>query len=215
MNIFDKIADFFLAIADFFVMIGRGIVTGIVSFFKGIWWALKAIGIAIFKAVCFIVGILIKYFPIYLPVLILGVYMILWISGTMLKLDSTIYGLWDFFEYEYELTVGLANWLTSTEHNFFSAITLGLVQVVLIAVVAVLETIIVYVLFFGVGSIIIMAIQFVLWMIFLIGLPVAATIYSAIMIKNSCRYDSWFYILSFVLTLAMTVIHFINLIPLF
>ena len=189
MNIFDKIADFFLAIADFFVMIG-----------KGIWSGLKAIGIAIFKVVYFVVGILIKYFPIYLPVLILGVYMILWISGTMLKLDSTIYGLWDFVEYEYELTVGLAEWLTTTEHNFFSAITLGLVQVVLIAVVAVLETIIVYVLFFGVGSIIIMAIQFVLWMIFLIGIPVAAPIYLFIMIKNSCKYNIWFYIVSFVLT---------------
>jgi hypothetical protein len=187
----------------------------IVDFFKGIWWVIKTIGIAIFKVICFVVGLLIKYFPIYLPVLILAGYVILWLTGTMLKLDSTIYGLWDFIGYEYELTVGLAHWLTSTEHNFFSAITLGLVQVVLIAVVAVLETIIVYVLFFGVGSIIIMAIQFVLWMIFLIGIPVAAPIYSFIMIKNSCKYNIWFYILSFVLTLAMTVIHFIYLIPAF
>jgi hypothetical protein len=60
-----------------------------------------------------------------------------------------------------------------------------------------------------------MAIQFVLWMIFLIGIPVAAPIYSFIMIKNSCKYNIWFYILSFVLTLAMTVIHFIYLIPAF
>ena len=207
----DAIINFFLAIADFFVMIGKGIVIGIVSFFKGIWWVLKTIGIAIFKVVVYVLGLLVSYFPVYFPVLIIGGYVLMWVTGAMYKLDTEIHGLWDFFHYDYELTGGLVGWLENTEHNFFSAITLGLVQVALIAVTAVLETLIVYVIFFGVGSIIIMAIQFILWMAFLFALPAAAVVFDGIMLKNSRTSNLWFHILMFASSIVLAVIHYIYL----
>lgn len=216
MRILEFFAGIFAAIGSFFVMIGKGILFGILAVFKGIWWVLKTTGILIYRVVAYVVGLIVRYFFVYLPALIMVIYALLLIFNVIQNLDTEIHGLWDYVSYGYNLTNALANWLTSVEHNFFTAITLGLFQVILIAVVAVLETLIIYVLFFGVGSLIWMGIQFILWMVFLVVLPAAAVVYSiSNLIKNSKRYNSWFYILVTLITLACAVYYFMLVIPAF
>lgn len=225
MNVLEFIAGIFKAIGSFFAMIGKGIVNGVVAVFKGIWWLIKTVAKAvwsfivmvaklIYRVVAYLVGLAIRYFFVYLPALIMLIYALLLIFNVIQNMDSEIHPIWDYFSYEYFFTTTFSGWLTSTEHNFFSAITLGLFQVILIAVAAVLETIIIYVCFFGVGSLVWMLIQFVLWMVFLFVLPAGAIIYSIVMmIKHAEKYNLWFYILVILITLACSVYYFSIIIP--
>ena len=225
MKIFKVIANIFKAIGAFFVMIGRGIVGGIVAAAKGVWWLIKTVAKAIwwfivlvakviYRVIAYIVGLIIRYFPVYLPALVMVIYVILLMFNVIQSMDSEIHPIFDYFTYEYFFTVKFACWLTSTEHNFITAITLGLFQVILIVIAAILETILVYVCLFGIGSLVWMIIQFVLWMIFLFVLPVGAIIYSIVMmVKFARKYNSWFYILVILITFACELYYFSIIIP--
>ena len=216
MKFLNVIVEIFKTIGSFFVMIGKGIVKGIVAVFKAIWWFIVLIAKVIYKVIAYLVGLAVRYFFVYLPALIMIIYALLLIFNVIQNMDTEIHGLWDYFNYEYFFTNEAVSWLTGTEHNFFTAITLGLFQVILIVFTAIFDTLIIYVCFFGIGSFIWMLIQFVLWMVFLIIIPVGAVVYSIVMmIKFAEKYNLWFYILVILTTLACSIYYFSIIIPAF
>ena len=216
MKFLNVIVDIFKAIGSFFVMIGKGIVKGVVVVFKAIWWFIVLIAKVIYKVIAYLVGLAVRYFFVYLPALIMIIYALLLIFNVIQNMDTEIHGLWDYFNYEYFFTNEAVSWLTGTEHNFFTAITLGLLQVILIVFTAIFDTLIIYVCFFGIGSFIWMLIQFILWMVFLIVIPVGAVVYSIVMmIKFAEKYNLWFYILVILTTLACSIYYFSIIIPAF
>ena len=70
-------------------------------------------------------------------------YVILLVTGVM---DQITFSSASFngtlFGYDFEVSGAMADWLENTEHGFFSAITLGLVQIILIVVGFVLDLVI-------------------------------------------------------------------------
>ena len=178
---------------------------------------LEAIGeffAAIGRGILYLLGLLVRYFYVYFPALILFGFVMLWFSGAMQNMDFTIYGVWDLVEYEFNITVAAANWLVTFEHNFFTAITLGVIQVALVVLAAIFDFIFIYVIFFGVGSLIMIVIQLVLWLTFLFVVPVGAAVYSVIItLKTSERHNCWFYILIGITSIVFAIIHYCYLIP--
>ena len=78
-----------------------------------------------------------------LPTLLMITYLILLVTGVMDQItfsSSSFSGT--LFGYDFELSGLMANWLENTDHGFFSAITLGIIQVVLILVGFILDLII-------------------------------------------------------------------------
>ena len=151
MKFFKFIGAVFTDIGEFFLMIGNGIVNGIVAAAKGVWWLITTVAKAIwwfivlvakiiYRVIAYIVGLIVRYFFVYLPALIMVIYALLLIFNVIQSLDTEIHGLWDYFTYEYFFTTTFASWLTNTEHNFFSAITLGLFQVVSTMAVTAIKT---------------------------------------------------------------------------
>ena len=194
------------AIGSFFVLIGKGIG----YFFYGIWCVIKTIAVSIAKAVAYVVMLAVRYFLVYLPVLVIGVYVILWVTGAMLELDWGIYGIWEIWDYEWGLTVTAVEWMENAEYSFFTALPLGLFHVLLVVLFALIDFLVIYIIVFGFGSLIIMAIQFVIYMGILFVLPAGAVVYSFMMLKNnSDSYNSWFHILCLILTIAGALLHYI------
>ena len=77
------------------------------------------------------------------PTLVMITYVVLLVTGVMDKItfssssfDGTLFG------YNFELSGLMSNWLENTDHGFFSAITLGLIQIVLIVIGFVLDVVI-------------------------------------------------------------------------
>lgn len=227
MKVLEFIANIFKAIGYFFVMIGKGIVTGVVAAAKGVWWLITTVAKAIwwfivliakviYRVIAYLVGLAIRYFFVYLPALIMIIYALLLMFNVIQSMDSEIHGLWDYFDYGYLFTTKSVSWLTGTEHNFITAITLGVIQIALIVVAAIFDTLIIYVCFFGVGSLVWMLIQFILWMAFLIVIPVGSVIYSIVMmIKHAEKYNLWFYLLVVLISLACSAYYFSIIIPAF
>lgn len=114
-----------------------------------------------------------------LPALVMITYLILLVTGVM---DQITFSSSNFsgtlFGYDFEVSGAMANWLENTEHGFFSAITLGLIQVILIVVGFVLDLVI-HLLF-----LVLAIIWFILILIFAMCLyyvfPIAITIWNII-----------------------------------
>ena len=169
------------------------------AIFRGIWFA-----------ICWIARMIVQYFIVYLPVLIMGGFAIFWIltpDGPQIEGITTF----DVFNtYNYKFTVMCAEWLINNPEpvgliTLLLIIVFFLFKLVLLIVVALLETAFVYVLFGLVGSFVLIVLQLVLVVVIFFVLPGAAVVYSGIFIKYSDYLDRWFYILCALLTLACSV----------
>ena len=122
-----KNINIFNAIGGFFKKLGKNIKNGIKSMVNGILDVCE--GLSLWDILLGIV-----------PALVMITYVILLVTGVMDKItfsssnfDGTLFG------YNFELSGLMANWLENTDHGFFSAITLGLIQIILIVVGFVLD----------------------------------------------------------------------------
>lgn len=77
-----------------------------------------------------------------LPTLIMIVYVILLFSGVMSKIKIPVNFTGTLFGYHFELSNSALHWLENTHHEFFSAITLGFLQIILIVLGFILDLII-------------------------------------------------------------------------
>lgn len=164
--------------------------------------------------ICYLGELIIKYFVVYLPVLVMAVYIILWGTGKMTELDFSIKPLWDYFDYNYEITTRAASWLKETSANVESifTLTLILIQALIVAVAAIFETFVIYFLFFGIATIIWIAIVFSFMVLFLFLIPAGAVVYSIVIGKKFAEHeDAWFHITVIILTTVSAVIHYIYL----
>ena len=114
-----------------------------------------------------------------LPTLIMIAYLILLVTGVMDKItfsssgfDGTLFG------YNFELSGLMADWLENTDHGFFSAITLGLIQIILIVVGFVLDLVL-HLLFLAL-AIVWLILIFVFSMCFYYVFPIAIAVWTII-----------------------------------
>ena len=181
MRIFEAIGEFFLAI------------------FRGIG-----------AAICWLASMAIRYFMVYLPVLVMAGFAIFWIlnpDGPDIETFTTM----DLLEnYDYKFTVMCAEWLTNNPEmkgliSFVLICAFFVIKLALLVIVAILETSFVYILFGLVGTFIIVILFFVVTIAIFFILPGGAVVYSGIFIRYSEYEDRWFYILCTLLTLACSV----------
>ena len=198
---------FFEAIGNFFSMIWRGIL----AFFCGIWWVIKTVAVAIFNAIVYLIGLMVRYFFVYLPVVIMAGFAIFWIlnpegpeAECILPMDLLL-NKWG---YNFNITLAAVEWMENTEVNILFLI-IFLFKIVVIVVAAIFEFIVIYLIFGLVGSLIAFVIYFILMIAIFFVLPAAAVVYSGFMIKNSDSYNRWFYFLCTILTIVCTVICYI------
>lgn len=179
-------------IGEFFAAVGRVLAYPFVKLYEFVVWFFTS-----------------EYFIALLPIFVAVVYPILWFTGTFDKLDGRVYMLFDFIHYDWFFVHLGVDWLLSIEHTFFTAITLGLIQILFIAIAAVLETLIVYVLFFGIGSLIFFVLQLVFWLALLLVLPAGCVVYSGALVWRSYAGMRGLHIVVLVLTVISVVIHYI------
>ena len=111
--------------------------------------------------------------------------------------------------YHFNLVNLFVGWLSSTEHVFLSALTLGLLQIILIALGAVIDVLI-YVVLFAV-SIAIMIVGIAVQLGYFFVLPIGACLISIVKcLKSGFNFVS---VLTILLSITGTVIYFINFIP--
>ena len=188
------------AIGTFFATIFKGIVFGICAFFKGIW-----------MVICWIATMAVRYFFVYLPVLVMLGFALFWIFNPNGPDTDPFLPINTLNGYDWKLTVLCAEWLV-TNSSPVGLITLLLTgifilfKLALVIVVAVLETFFVYLIYGFIFTFLIIIITFVLMIVIFFILPAAAVVYSGIIIKNSDYYDRWFYILCTLLTLGCSII---------
>ena len=191
------------AIGSFFAAIFKGIVFGICAFFKGIW-----------MVICWIATMAVKYFLVYLPVLIMAGFAIFWICNPEGPDTNPFLPINTLNGYDWKLTVLCADWLVTNDspQGLITLLLIGvfiLFKLALLIVVAVLETFFVYLIYGFIFTFIIIIVTFILLIAVFFVLPAAAVVYSGIFIKNSDYYDRWFYILCLLLTLGCSVICYI------
>ena len=203
------------AIGIFFATIFKGIAYGIYWFFKAIVIGICAVAKFLWWLICTIVMLAIKYFFVYLPVLVIGGFVIFWIfnpEGPDVDIELPMSLLLNEWNYDFNLTNAAVEWMENTEENILFLIIV-LIKLALVIVSAVAEFIFVYILFGLVGSIIVAAISFVVVVIIWLVLPAAGAVYSCIMLKNSEYHNRWFYLLCAVLTIIAAVICYVYAIP--
>ena len=203
MNVFE-------AIGAFFVLIGKGIG----YFFYGIWWVLKTTVVTIAKVIAYLVMLAIRYFLVYLPVLVVAGMAIWWIFNpegpnvdVFIPLEAVANG-----NYDFELTALVWEWLENTDRNILYLIIV-IIKFALVIISAILEIIFVYILFGLFGSLVVVAITFILLIVVFLILPAASAVYSIIAIRYAERHNAWFYILCTLLTIAGAVICYMYAIP--
>ena len=187
------------AIGEFFATVFKAIWSGICAFFGFIW-----------SIICTIVAWVVEYFFVYLPVLVIGGFAIFWICNPEYSDPGALitFNLLEDWGYEWNLTNMAAEWLVNTEPNILLLI-IGAFKLVVLVVTAVLETVIVYLIFGFIGTIISAVIYFVVNIMIWFILPAAGAVYSCIMLKNSQYHNRWFYLLCSVLTIIAAVICYI------
>ena len=150
-----------------------------------------------------------EYFFSLVPLLIAAVYPILWGTRLLVDFEAEIYLLFDLIDYDWFFVRLGVDWLLSIDHTFITAITLGLIQVVFIAVAAVLETLIVYVLFFGVGSFIFAIIQLIFWLALLLVAPAGLVIWAVALLRRPYAGLRNFHIVVLAITALFVLVHYI------
>ena len=169
------------------------------AIFKGIWYA-----------ICWIAAMAVRYFMVYLPVLVIGGFALFWILNPDGPSIEGIHTMDIMNTYNYKFTVMCAEWLTENPEPK-GLITLALIlafilfKLVLLVAVALIETAFVYILYGLVLSFVLIILQLILTVVVFFVLPGAAVIYSGIFIRYSEYEDRWFYILCTLLTLACAV----------
>ncbi len=198
------------AIGKFFVLILKGILW----FFYGIWWVIKTIAVTIFKVIVFVLRLMVRYFFVYLPVLIMAGFAIYWILNPEGPDSSALitFSLLEDWGYEWNLTVMAAEWLQNTPTNILFLIII-LLKVVVVVIAAVLEFVFVYLIFGLIGTIISAVLYLIINIVIYFVFPAAAVVYACFMIKNSESYNRWFYILCTLLTIICSVICYIYAFP--
>lgn len=191
------------AIGDFFATIFKAIIYGICAFFKGIW-----------AVICWIAIMAVKYFLVYLPVLVMLGFAIFWILNSDGPDIDAFVTMNTLNGYDFKLTVLCVDWfLTNPEPiGLITLILIGafiIFKLALVVIVAILEAIFVYLIYGLILTMLLIAIYFILMIAVFFVLPAAAVVYSAIFIKNSDYYDRWFYILCTILTTVCSVICYI------
>ncbi|MBO5335454.1 MAG: hypothetical protein J6A87_05690 [Clostridia bacterium] len=192
------------------------------------WWRVgeffKTVFTAIGKALAFPFVMLWRFlvwffteghFVPLIPVAVMGLYALGWLTGFLQSWKWGADPLWEYFPYKYNVTVWGVNWLTNFEHGFLSAITLGIIQIAFIVVAAIFETLLVYVLFFGIGSILWFIIAFVFYIIVLFVVPLAAIAYSVGLVAKYDTSARWWRILCLLLTVGGVVFHCCIIFPAF
>lgn len=121
-----------------------------------------------------------------LPTLIMITYLILLVTGVMDKItfSSSNFNL-TLFSYDFELSGLMASWLENTDHGFFSAITLGLIQVVLIVIGFVLDLVIHFI--FLLLALVLICLIFIFSMCFYYVFPIVIAVWTII---NFFRVDN-------------------------
>lgn len=183
------------------------ILEAIGNFFKAIWYG-----------ICWLVGAAIRYFLVYLPVLVMAGFAIFWVFHP----DGFDFDPWlpgEIIEtYNYKLTVMSANWLVDNAEvvglvSFVLIHVFFIIKLAILIVAAIFETIVVYILYALLLSFVLIIIYFVLLIAVFLVLPAAAVVYSGILIKYSDGYNRWFYILCLLLTLGFSVMCYMYAIP--
>ena len=154
-----------------------------------------------------------KVFLILLPSIIMLIFCLCWVFGVIGLFDWEVKFLWSELKYSYNFTAWIARGLKSFDHNFFTAITIGLLQVILIVVAAIFETLVIYVIFFGLGTIVYAIIQLIAMLGILFLLPLVCLIWSIRLLKNSDSEYSWVCLLSLILNVICIGAHLLYLIP--
>lgn len=114
-----------------------------------------------------------------LPMLVMITYLILLVTGVMdqITFSSSSFNL-TLFGYDFELSGLMSNWLENTDHGFFSAITLGLIQVILIVIGFVLDLVIHFI--FLLLALLLIILTFIFAYSFYYVLPVIVAVWSII-----------------------------------
>ena len=154
-----------------------------------------------------------KVFLILLPSIIMLIFCLCWVFGVIGLFDWEVKFLWSELKYSYNFTAWIARGLKSFDHNFFTAITIGLLQIILIVVAAIFDTLVVYVIFFGLGTIVYAIIQLIAMLGILFLLPLVCLIWSIRLLKNSESEYSWVCLLSLILNVICIGAHLLYLIP--
>ena len=139
------------AIGAFFMAIIRGIGW----FFYAIWVGIKTVAITIVRVIIYLIGLMIRYFIIYAPVLVMAGFAIFWILNPEGPNESA-YATFEHLDdvgYNFNLTVLAAEWIMKSETNIFLLIVVP-IKMVITVVVAILETILVYGVFGIIGTLI-------------------------------------------------------------
>jgi len=171
-NLFKSIRGWFCSIGSFFKSLGKSLKRGVRNIADGV---LDVFGDLTVGDI--VLGIL--------PVLVMVTYLILLLTGVMDQITFSSNFNGTLFGYDFELSGLFADWLENTDHGFFSAITLGLIQVILIVIGFVLDLVIH--LLFLVLALVWVLIIFIFSMCFYYVFPVAIAIW---LIVNCFRVDS-------------------------
>lgn len=141
---------------------------------------------------------------------IAALYVVLELTGIIYKLSFPVGSNMLTQFYHFNLTRLAVSWLEAVDHTFLTAITLGLLQIILIVLGAITDVVIYIVLFLI--SIVIMIVLILLQLLYLMALPVIASIVAIVKFIRSDEKGA----LSAILTLAaiaMTVLYFVGIAP--
>ena len=154
-----------------------------------------------------------KVFLILLPSIIMLIFCLCWVFGIIGLFDWEVKFLWSELDYGYNFTAWAARGLKNFDHNFFTAITVGLLQIILIVFAAIFDTLVIYVIFFGLGTIVYAIIQLIAMLGILFLLPLVCLIWSIRLLKHSDSEYSWVCLLSLILNVICIGAHLLYLIP--
>lgn len=139
-----------------------------------------------------------------------ALYVILELTGLIYKMSFPVGDMMLTEFYHFNLTRLAVSWLKAVDHGFLSAITLGLLQIILIVIGAIADVAIYIILF--ILSILIMIALIVLQLIYLMALPVIACIIAIVKFIRSDEKSALSAV--FILTaIALTVLYFVNIAP--
>lgn len=115
-----------------------------------------------------------------IPIIVMVVYLVLLFTKVIYEIGWDVKGEFTIFGYSMELTGLAVDWFESTKHGFFSAITIGLLQLILILISVILD-IVVHIIMF-VLCLVFIILQVIVQLLLGYGIPVLVPIYYIIML---------------------------------
>lgn len=170
---------------------------------------------AIWEGICKIASFIVRYFYVYIPVLVMAGFAIFWIfnpAGPDMECYTTFH-LLDYWDYNWNMTVGAWEWLEATEESFFM-LAIILFKFLVVVLAAIIELVFIYFIFGCILSLICVLFYFIINIVIWFILPAAAVVYSIIITAKCSEYeDRAFFVLCTILTLAATVICYLFAFP--